>query len=70
MLVKIHPNYRLFLHFGDLFLENIFGDLPSEVTTFLYDSGFDRLVTLTTLTSDDVDSTEKDSGNDSKLKLD
>lgn len=40
--------------FGDMFPETIFGEIPEIVIKFLVDSGFDRLVTLTTLTADDI----------------
>ncbi len=53
--------------FGSLFPKNIFGEIPKSVAKFIDDSGFDRLVTLATLTVDDIVEIEKESS--SKLKL-
>lgn len=53
-------------NFFDIFPQDVFGTIPDEVSKMIVDSGFDRLVTFVTLTSEDI--SELDSQNN-KLKF-
>lgn len=53
--------------FGDAFPETVFGEIPECVMKFLVEAGFDRLITLTMLTDEDIVAIENESR--SKLKL-
>lgn len=52
-----------------MFPEAFFGEIPVAVTRFLFDSGFDRFVTLATLSKEDIEGIEKENPPESKLKL-
>lgn len=47
--------------FFDIFPKDIFGPIPDVLSKLIVDSGFDRLVTFATLTSDDINTLDTES---------